>query len=184
MFLSPYLGKWLAKKNTRLIHTICVVGLATSYASFALAQNITHFYISAIFMGAFSCGAVALPVSIVITNWFAKKRGLAISIALAGSGFGGAIISPTMADIIQNYGWRTSYLVFAAAMLIICLPMMFLIKKSPETMGLKAYGADEVAETAQKTAVPKFELNMTLGEVKKTMVSSGSIYLACFAFAL
>lgn len=167
VFLSPYLGKWLAKKNTRLIHTICVVGLAASYASFALGQNITHFYISALFMGAFSCGAVALPVSIVITNWFVKKRGLAISIALAGSGFGGAIISPIMANIILNYGWRTSYLVFAGAMLIVCLPMILIMKKSPDDMGLKAYGVDEVSDTVQKSSVPKVELDMSLEEAKK-----------------
>lgn len=166
VFLSPYMGKWLAKKNTRLIHTICVVGLAASYASFALGQNITQFYISAFFMGVFSCGAVALPLSIVITNWFVKKRGLAISIALAGSGFGGAIISPIMANIIQNYGWRMSYLVFAVAMVIVCLPMILIIKKSPEAMGLKAYGADEAAAAAQKTTSSKVELSLTLEEVK------------------
>lgn len=167
VFISPYLGKWLANKNTRLIHIICVIGLATSYASFSLAKTITHFYISAFFMGAFSCGAVALPISIVITNWFVKKRGLAISIALAGSGFGGAIISPIMANIIQNYGWRRSYLIFAGAMLIISLPMILILKKSPETMGLKAYGADEIDATTQKTTAPKVEVNITLEEAKK-----------------
>lgn len=168
LLLSPYLGKWLAKKNTQLIHAICVIGLAASYASFSLGQSIVHFYISAFFMGAFSCGAVALPISIVLTNWFVKKRGLAISIALAGSGIGGAIISPIMGNIITNYGWRMSYLVFAAGMLVIALPMIFIMKKSPETMGLKAYGADEAADSAvQKTSVPKIELNLPLSEVKK-----------------
>lgn len=167
VFLSPYFGKWLANKNTQLIHAICVVGLAASYASFSLAQNITHFYISAIFMGAFSCGAIALPVSIVLTNWFVKKRGLAISIALAGSGFGGAIISPIMANIILNYSWRTSFLIFAGAMLILCLPMILIMKKSPEAMDLKAYGAGEAAIAVQKNTVSGAELNMTLAEAKK-----------------
>ncbi|MEN6566208.1 MAG: MFS transporter [Veillonellales bacterium] len=183
VFLSPYLGKWLAKKNTQLIHAVCVVGLAASYASFSLGQNITHFYISAIFMGAFSCGAIALPISIVITNWFVKKRGLAISIALAGSGFGGAIISPIMANIIQTSGWRMSYIIFAVAMLVVSLPMILLMKKSPEKMGLKAYGADEAAAAAQKTAVPKVELNMTLAEVKQHgffWIYLFGMFLLCF----
>lgn len=183
VFLSPYLGKWLAKKNTQLIHAVCVVGLAASYASFALGQNITHFYISAFFMGAFSCGAIALPVSIVITNWFVKKRGLAVSIALAGSGFGGALISPVMANIIQNYGWRMSYIAFAVAMLIVSLPMILIMKKSPETMGLKAYGAEDTAADAQKAAVPKTELNITLEEVKKHSffwIYLVGMFLLCF----
>jgi MFS family permease len=183
VLLSPYLGKWLAKKNTQLIHAVCVVGLAASYASFSLGQNITHFYISAIFMGAFSCGAIALPISIVITNWFVKKRGLAISVALAGSGVGGAIISPIMANIIQNSGWRMSYVIFAVAMLVVSLPMILIMKKAPEKMGLKAYGADEAAVGTQKTAVPKMELNMTLGEVKRYgffWIYLFGMFLLCF----
>jgi MFS family permease len=167
VFLSPYLGKWLAQKNTQLIHAICVVGLAVSYASFAFAQNITHFYISAFFMGAFSCGAVALPVSIVITNWFVKKRGLAISIALAGSGFGGAVISPVMANIIQNSGWRMSYLVLAGAMLVVCLPMILLMKKSPDMMGLQPYGANAVTSEISKDVSTHKEFNISLAEAKK-----------------
>lgn len=167
VLLSPYFGKWLAQKNTQLIQGVSIVGLAASYASFSLAQNIIQFYISGFFMGVFSIGAIALPISIVITNWFVKKRGLAISIALAGSGIGGAIISPIMTKVIQNYGWRTSYLVFAAAMLIIALPMVLVMKKSPETMGLKAYGAEEVVASAQKDITSKTQNNMTLNEAKK-----------------
>lgn len=167
VFLSPYLGKWLAQKNTQLIQALSIVGLAASYASFSLGQNIIHFYISAVFMGVFSIGAIALPISIVLTNWFVKKRGLAISIALAGSGVGGAIISPIMTRVIQNYGWRISYLIFGAAMLIIALPMVLVMKKSPETMGLKAYGADETVAVVEKAATPSIEYNLTLKEARK-----------------
>ena len=92
MFLSPYMGKWLAGKNTTKIFAACVFGLGLSYASYALAQNVWHLYMTAVLVGIFSCGAVALPLSIIITNWFQKSRGTAISIALAGSGIGGAII--------------------------------------------------------------------------------------------
>ena len=127
VFLSPYMGKWLAKKNTRLIHSICIIGMALSYAAFSLATSITHFYIIAFFMGAFSCGAVALPVSIIITNWFVKKRGLAISLALAGSGFGGAVISPIMTQVMQGYGWRESFVVFGLLMAIVSLPMALFV---------------------------------------------------------
>ena len=166
---SPKLGKWLAQKNTQLIHAVCIIGLAISFASFSLAQNIVHFYISAFFMGAFSCGAIALPISIVITNWFVKKRGLAISIALAGSGIGGAIISPIMTNIIQTNGWRTSFLVFAVAMVVVGLPMVWVLKKSPAVMGKQAYGVEDISSQKQVAShtESKTELNMSLEEVKK-----------------
>ena len=170
VFLSPYMGKWLAKKNTRLIHSICIIGMALSYAAFSLATSITHFYIIAFFMGAFSCGAVALPVSIIITNWFVKKRGLAISLALAGSGFGGAVISPIMTQVMQGYGWRESFVVFGILMAVVSLPMaLFVMKKSPESMGLKPYGSEEAsAVKAEKTAnLSAAASDISLAEAKK-----------------
>lgn len=183
VFLSPHFGKWLAQKNTRLIHAACVVGMAASYASFALGQSIVHFYISSIFLGIFSCGAIALPVSIVITKWFVAKRGLAISIALAGSGFGGAIISPVMAHIIQNYGWRMSYLAFGAAILVVALPMvLLLVKNSPDAVGLKPYGAD-AATGPGKAAAARTNLDMSLAEARQHLffwVYLFGMFLLCF----
>ncbi|MFR4803375.1 MAG: MFS transporter [Eggerthellaceae bacterium] len=37
-----------------------------------------------------------LLVSVLIANWFKKKQGLALAIALAGSGLGGALLSPAI----------------------------------------------------------------------------------------
>ena len=96
MIVSPKMGKMLGQKNTRALFTLCVAGMGLSYASYSLATEIWHMYISAAFVGAFSCGAVVMPVSIIIANWFEKGRGLAMSIALAGSGIGGTIITPIL----------------------------------------------------------------------------------------
>lgn len=171
MIVSPKMGKLLGKgTNTRKVFTICVIGMALSYASYSLAKEIWHMYISAAFVGAFSCGAVAMPVSIIISNWFEKGRGTAMSIALAGSGIGGTIITPILNKTIQNSGYSKAFLIFGLAMLIIEVPVaFFLMKPKPEDMGLIPYGADEEAKDdpkkAAKKAAPK--INVTLAELKK-----------------
>ena len=146
MLLSPYMGKWLAQKRTTLIFTTCIVGLGLSYASYSLAHAAWHLYVSAFLVGVFSCGAVALPLSIIITNWFKKARGTAISIALAGSGIGGAIISPILTMVIQNMGWRPAFVIFGIVMIVVEVPVaLFLMRPRPEDMNLQPYGADENA---------------------------------------
>jgi len=128
-------------------------------------------YISAAFVGAFSCGAVAMPVSIIIANWFKKGRGTAMSIALAGSGIGGTIITPILNRIITNHGVSTAFLIFGAAMLIIEVPVAFFVMRpKPEDMGMKPYGADEEESTDPKKAKKKksaVQIDVTLAELKK-----------------
>lgn len=169
MLLSPKMGKWLGKGNTRLIFTVCVVGMGISYASYSLATQIWHMYISAAFVGAFSCGAVTMPISIIIANWFEKGRGTAISIAFAGSGIGGTIITPMLNRIIQTSGYSHAFLVFGVAMIVIEGPIAFFIMRPrPEDMGLLPYGAGEqISEKKKSTAKAAVQINITLGELKK-----------------
>ena len=63
----------------------------------------------------------------MITNWFAKKRGLAMSIAMAGIGVGGTIFSPIVTMLLGKYGWRHTYQIMALIVLVIALPAAFFI---------------------------------------------------------
>lgn len=168
--LSPKIGKLLGKGRTRTVFTICVAGMGLAYASYSLATEIWHMYISAAFVGAFSCGAVAMPVSIIIANWFEKGRGTAMSIALAGSGIGGTVITPILNNLIQTQGYSRAFLVFGLAMIIIEVPVaLFIMRPKPEDMGLKPYGAD-IPDKPGKAAKAKKsapQLNVTLAELKK-----------------
>lgn len=171
--MSPKMGKLLGKgSNTRKIFTICVAGMGISYASYSLATEIWHMYISAAFVGTFSCGAVAMPVSIIIANWFEKGRGTAMSIALAGSGIGGTIITPILNNIIQTGGYSKAFLIFGLAMIIVEVPVaLFVMRPHPEDMGLKPFGADseDKPDKSSKKVAKKsvVQLNVTLTELKK-----------------
>ena len=126
--LAPTMGRLLGtSKYTRKVFLLCIVGMALSYASYALAGQIWHMYISAIFVGIFSCGAISMPISIIIANWFEKRRGLAMSIALAGSGIGGSIITPILTEVIDRSGWRSAFLLFSLAMIVIEIPVALLL---------------------------------------------------------
>ena len=171
MILSPKLGKVLGKGKTRLIFTGCVAGMGLAYASYSFATQIWHMYISAAFVGAFSCGAVAMPVSIIIANWFQKGRGTAMSIALAGSGIGGTVITPIINKLIQSQGYSRTFLIFGLAMIIIEVPIAFFIMRpKPEDMGLKPFGADDAnkaADPKKAAKKPAAQINVTLAELKK-----------------
>lgn len=166
IFLSPIVSAKLAKGNMRKIQTISIIGFVISYASYSLAQSAVHLYISSLFIGVFYLNATLIPVSMMITNWFVKKRGLAMSIAMAGIGVGGTIFSPIVTALLEQYGWRRTYQIMALIILIIALPAAtFLLKKNPQEMGLKPYGSEENGGTKQQAA-KKNDLTISVGESK------------------
>jgi len=85
-----------------------------------------HFYIIAVFQGVGLSAICVVPPSVLITNWFNDKRGLALGLALAGTGIGGSIYSPIATQIIVRYGWRTAYLASGLIVLLITLPIVSL----------------------------------------------------------
>ncbi len=71
-----------------------------------------------------------------INSWFVRKRGIALSIALAGFPIGGAIITPLIALSIHTVGWRQTAIFSGLGVWAIVMPLAFLVRRSPEGMGL------------------------------------------------
>ena len=87
-----------------------------------------------------------LLISIVVTNWFVKKRGLAVALALSGSGFGGAVLSPIISGLIVSTGWRTAFMVLAAICFILAFPITVATFYSrPAARGMEPYGVGATA---------------------------------------
>lgn len=189
IFLSPIVAKKLANGNMRKIQSISILGFVFAYASYSLATNVFHLYISSFFLGIFYLNATLIPVSMMITNWFVKKRGLAMSLAMAGIGLGGFIFSPIITSFLNTYGWRTAYQLMALIVLVLALPTsIFILRKKPEDMNLKAYGVEEVTTSSSKQSITtslslsvsqsKFKLFfwiMLIGMFTNGLINSGSL---------
>ena len=163
MLRAPQMGKMMASghRMKRLI-VLCIVGMGLSYASYSLAGSIVHMYISAAFVGIFSCGATILPITLIITNWFYKRRDLALGIAFAGSGIGGSVISPLLTEFISLHGWRNSFVLFGILMIVIEVPVvMFIIYQNPEDRETVPYG---LADNEKNSCLQK---GLSLNELKK-----------------
>ncbi len=153
IFLSPFVTRFLAKGNMRVIQSVSILGYCASYFSYSLANSPIHLYISSLFLGVFYLNATLIPVSMMVTNWFNARRGLAMSLAMAGIGVGGTLFSPILTFFLESYGWRASYRLMAGIILVIALPAaLFLLRKRPEDLGLEPLGGQ--ADTAAKGTRP------------------------------
>lgn len=140
--------------SVKTILALSVIVYGGSYALRGAMNSITGFCIIYAVGGAASAFILYVPIPMLINNWFAKKKSLALSIAMMSAGFTGMISNPILAAIINRYGWRTASAVNGIATIVIALPfvLLFAVKK-PDDMGLKPYGYEENENTAfQKEA--------------------------------
>ena len=82
-----------------------------------------------------------IPHVALMAQWFNRRRGLATSLALAGTGVGAFLLAPWSAWLIAQYGWRQSYLVYAGIIPGVLIPLILLVHRSrPEDIGLHPDG--------------------------------------------
>ncbi len=167
IFLSPLVAKKLAEGNMKRIQCLSILGYCAAYFSYSFATRPIHLYISAFLLGIFYLNATLIPVSMMVTNWFNARRGLAMSLAMAGIGVGGTVFSPVLTFLLENYGWRSTYRTMALIILLIALPAaLFLLKKKPEDMGLLPLGAGEDNKGAAKSAEAPKQLRLSFSQSK------------------
>jgi len=93
--------------------------------------------------------ALTLPTDVAISNWFVKRRGLALGIKNVFSGLSGVLILPLVAWLIVTQDWRTTCVIGGVVMWLVGLPLIwfFLRQQRPEYYGLLPDGATVKEET-------------------------------------
>jgi len=174
-FMFPTAGKLLAKN----LKPVLLIGGILQYAAFGLMstfQNVYQFYIAGFVLGLGGSITMFMAVPILINMWFIEKKGTAMGIALACSGLSGAIFSPIAGAIIASFGWRAAYVICAICGLLIYLPAILFLVKTPEEKGLKPYGYQEHAQTEASDASATLA-DMIKGMEFKDAIKSPKLYL-------
>lgn len=171
MLLSPVAGKFCATKNTRMIMTGSLLIGVIGYIGISFVQNVGLLYALAVIIGFGSTFCTTVPIAVILTRWFVKARGTAMSITFAGSSIGAMILSPIISKIIADTSWRAAIRYLGIGMLVILVPLVFfIIRTKPEDKGLKALGADEAPAAAGTGTAAASEAELPLKELQKKPV--------------
>jgi len=121
-------------------------------------------------------GGTTLPIfGAIISKWFEKYRGLAMSLAFAGAGVGQFVIVPLITSLVQVHGWRTSFFLMGLGMMVVNLLLAFLvIKGNPDDLGYAPLGTTESETRAPREGqrVGTIETSEDLGLLEAMRTSS------------
>jgi sugar phosphate permease len=139
----PLAGMALDRFSVRVVTSAGTILLVLSLVLTAMVRNFWEFaavYGVLVPLGLAGTGPVI--ASGVVARWFNKRRGTALSVLGSASMTGMSLLVPAITWLIITRGWRMTYVVIGAVILVVVMPLcLWVFRDSPESIGLMADGA-------------------------------------------
>lgn len=120
---APLLGWLMDRYGARTLALVSIPMLALVFFGLSKAGgSLPVFYALFFAAGALGSGTTPIVYTRIINAEFTASRGLALGIALAGSGVAAFLLPPLLVRAIGAWGWASGYLVLAVAAML-ALPL-------------------------------------------------------------
>jgi MFS family permease len=162
IFLSPAAGWAVDRFGSRRVASLSVLLFGLAFMALSLiGPDITMFRLLWFVVAVAGAGTLPLVWGKVVSLRFSRKRGLALGLVLAGSGFTGFLAPPLAEALIRAFGWRAAYAGLGALPLLIALPVVVtVLPRQPSISPMNGSIAQprplEGASLAQALASPRF----------------------------
>lgn len=129
-----FVGRFYDKYGPKWVLIISTVLLSAGFMSISLIQSLWQFLLCYGVLAALGLGGTAVNFLAAVTSkWFAKRRGLAVSLALSGNCIGQFALVPLFTLLVLRIGWRSSYFWIGFTMFMVNIILALLvIRGDPE----------------------------------------------------
>ena len=140
-FEGPLAGYFMDRYGPRPLMILAI--LTAGIGHMLLAGVNSYVTLLLVYMGvvslAFHAGFMDAPM-LIANTWFIRQRTMAMALISGSIGIGGFIFTPFLSMAVHSYGWRSAAFGCGIAFIVIGLPLAFLVRRSPESMGLQPDG--------------------------------------------
>lgn len=152
--LAPFLGALMDRFPLRRLMVLGGICLGCGYVAISMATSFAQvLVIFAVLIAPANVLIGPVAITVLLSRWFAKKRGRAVGIAIAGISAGGFLFPLVISGLLAAFEWRTALRALAAVLFVWTVPMAMLVVDRPADRGLSPDGADEtVAQTQTELA--------------------------------
>lgn len=169
---SPFAGRLAERHGVRKVILTGSLVTATGFILLSCMNSLWHFYIGNILIGAGTTATGPLTLSYVVSNWFLKRRGLAISVMAMGVSISGFVFAPLIAVwLIPDFGLSHTFLILALINAGVIVPLTVLVLRTrPADMGLYPDGIKtlEHQDNVTEQSLSRVSGGLTLEAALKT----------------
>ena len=130
-----FMGLLSDRFGPRAVLTTCAVFFGVGHLLMSQVSTLWQTYLCFIVIGIGFSSSDVVPLSIVV-RWFVKKRGMMSGIMKVGTGLGIMVMPLVASVLIGKLEWRNAYLILGTMVLVVVIPLVQLLQRDPQTMGL------------------------------------------------
>lgn len=179
---APVSGRLAHRFGARKILSAGAILVCVAFILMSQMDYLWQYYIGYALIGFGVAGLGSVITSLIVSNWFVRRRGMAIGLLSMGPGTGGLIFTPlVIVVLLPNLGWSNTYLVFAGITVIFTIPLAaFVIRSEPNEKRLQPDGQSASIMSGINKAINP----ATQGLPFKSALSTGTFWLLGFAILL
>ncbi len=130
------IGRWMDRYGPKWFLILGSIVFGLGLWALKGIDSIPQLFIVYLIMSMGFCSTSLVPINTLITNWFIRKRGLAMSIANTGLSVGGVLLVPLASYLIIEFGLDRALPILGGIYALVIIPMAaFFIKQRPSDMG-------------------------------------------------
>jgi MFS family permease len=132
LLVAPMVGIAVDRFGSRRMGIFGTIVFAGAIALLSTAtSDIRSWWALWLLLGIASMFVIPTVWTAAINGYFERNRGLALALALCGTGIGAAIYPTLTNTLVEEFGWRGAYIGLAAISLAIVLPLAFFFFHGP-----------------------------------------------------
>ena len=131
---SPLAGMLTERLGARAVFTLGITGVALALVGLSLMEQLWQFYLLGLLLGVSITGLGDIPAGSVVSQWYARGRGLALGLVYIGSNIGGAIVPIAAEAIASRSSWRVALRLLAVVGWVVIVPFaLFAVRERGRT---------------------------------------------------
>ena len=166
-----YVGILIDRHGPRVVLTGAGLMLGVICLLFPQAGGLAGLYLLFTAQRFFGQGSIPLVCNNLVSQWFTRRRGLALSLLGVGGSLGFAVFPPLVQASIAAWGWQWTFAGLGVFVWVVLLPLASsLVINKPEDLGLEPDATHPKAHGASGSVhpLPAPEVNWTRREAFRT----------------
>ncbi|RED99767.1 MFS transporter [Marinoscillum furvescens] len=159
-FTLPLIGGWVDRANLKHLSLVGGIGLIMACAVMFSADRLMLLIPGLFLLRFFGQGGMILIGSTATAKFFHEQRGKALSVVGLGLAIAETFTPMVLIFIINDFGWRMSWIALAAVVLLIFIPLTRLLIKTDTAIPQTAPEQSKTTDFTRRQVLrdPKFYL--------------------------
>ncbi len=186
-FCLPFMGRLIDRHGARRMTLVVILLLGAACVVFGAATSVAWLALGFTALRFLGQGSLMLSCANLVSQWFSRNRGFAMSLMALGFAASMAVHPPLGQYLVETIGWRRAWVVLGVLTWALMLPpVLLLVHDRPEDVGLAPDG--ELSPEPRATGAPPPMSGLTLRAALRTstfyIVAAGWFALAMLVTAL